>query len=365
LPKTIPTEGYTCDNRHFLYYGITDSTIHALVANSPIGINLDIQELRCQSCHATFSARRHTAFSHLKTSSKSITLVLAAMAKGLSIAAAVRVFGFAESTITTWLTRAGMHSQRFHRHTVQGLALEHVQLDELRTSLRQKGHEVWLCLALDTKTKLIAAAHLGPRTQASAHALIHSLTRVLAPGYIPALTSDGLNLYFYSLTAYFGTWVNHLQSKKQDWQVAASPLYGQLIKSYRRRKLARVERVMHTGSLDALQAQLQNAGWSGLLQSAFVERVNLTTHRGLAMLARRSWPTAQTVPQLQDGFAWWRAYYYFVKPHESLRLELATLGPRRGKRLSQRYQQRTPAQAAGLTNHRWTVVELISSPVPA
>ena len=138
-----------------------------------------------------------------------------------------------------------------------------------------------------------------------------------------------------------------------------------LIKSYRRRKLARGERVMRTGSLDALQLLLQQAGWSGIVQTAFVERVKLTVRRGLAMLARRSWSTARTVPQLQDGFAWWRAYYHFVKPHESLRLELAIPRPRRGKRLPQRYQQRTPAQAAGLTDHRWTVVELLSSPVPA
>ena len=80
---------------------------------------------------------------------------------------------------------------------------------------------------LDAKTKLIAAAHLGPRTQASAHALVHSLTHALAPGCIPAFTSDGLNLYFYALTAHFGTWVDTLQSKKQEWQVAASLLYGQ------------------------------------------------------------------------------------------------------------------------------------------
>jgi IS1 family transposase len=325
---------------------------------------LDIQEFRCQACRRTFSARRHTVLSHLKTAPQSVGLVLTALAEGLSVSAAVRVFGFAESTITTWLCRAGMHSERLHQHAVQALSFEHVQLDELRTSLRKKGREVWLWLALDAKTKLIAAAQLGPRTQDSAHALIHSLTRVLAPGYIPAFTSDGLNLYFYSLTAHFGAWVDNLQSKKQEWLVAASLLYGQLIKSYRRRKLARVERVMRTGSLDALQLQLQQAGWSGIVQTAFVERVNLTVRRGLAMLARRSGSTAQTVPQLQDSFAWWRAYYHFVRPNESLRLELAMPRPRRGKRLPQRYQPRTPAQAAGLTDHRWTVVELLSSPVP-
>ena len=131
--------------------------------------------------------------------------VLASLAEGMSVAAAVRVFGHAEGTLTTWLTRAGMHSARLHAQKLRGLQLGHVQLDELRTTLRNKGQEVWLWLALDARTKLIAAAELGPRTQALAHVLIHALVQTLALGCIPVFTSDGLILYFYSLTAHFGT----------------------------------------------------------------------------------------------------------------------------------------------------------------
>jgi hypothetical protein len=83
------------------------------------------------------------------------------------------------------------------------------------------------------------------------------------------------------------------------------------------------------------------------------------------MLARRSWSTPQTMAQLQDGFAWWRAYYHFVKPHEALRLELGTPRARGGKRSPQRYRARTPAMVAGVTDHCWTVGEPLSYPVPA
>ncbi|CAG0991846.1 hypothetical protein GPROT1_03079 [Gammaproteobacteria bacterium] len=83
------------------------------------------------------------------------------------------------------------------------------------------------------------------------------------------------------------------------------------------------------------------------------------------MLARRSWSTAQTMAQLRDGFAWWRAYYHYVKPHEALRIELATLRERGGQRIPQRYRACTPAMAAGATDHRWAVVELLNYPVPA
>ena len=132
--------------------------------------------------------------------------MLAALAEGLSVAAAGRVFGHAVGNITTWLTRASRHSAGLHAHLFHGLELLHAQLDELRTTLRNRGQEVWLWLALDAQTKIIAAAELGPRTQATAHALIHRLMQVLACGCIPLFTSDGLNLYFYSLTAHFGSW---------------------------------------------------------------------------------------------------------------------------------------------------------------
>jgi IS1 family transposase len=245
------------------------------------------------------------------------------------------------------------------------LELLQVQLDELRTTLRNRGQEVWLWLALDARTKIIAA-ELGPRTQATAHALIHGFVHVLACGCIPLFTSDGLNLYFYSLTAHFGSWQELPGTNKRVWQVTATLLYGQLIKSYRRRKLARVARVMRWGTLADLDNRLRALGWHGVVQTALVERVNQTIRRSLAMLARRSWATAQTLVHLQDGFAWWQGYYHFVKPRESLRVELTVPRARGGRRMAQRFRQRTPAMAASsVTDQRWTVVELLSYPVLA
>lgn len=364
-PKSINTNGYACENPICVYRNVTDTQIHALVGYGHHGKDNSIQDFYCEACHHKFSARRHTVLYRLKTRALRVGEVLASLAEGMAVAAAVRVFGHAEGTITTWLVRAGMHSTRLHAQKLRGLLLGHVQLDELRTTLRNHEREIWLWLALDARTKLIAAAELGPRTQALAHALIHALVDTLAPGCIPVFTSDGLNLYFYSLTAHFGSWVDNLETKKREWQVAATLLYGQLIKSYRRRKLTRVERVMRWGTLEALHIKLRGLGWRGIVQTAFVERVNLTVRRGIAMLARRSWSTAQTVAQLQDGFAWWRGYYHFVKPHGALRVALGVPRERGGQRIAQCFRARTPAMAAGLTNHRWTVVELLSHPVPA
>ena len=88
------------------------------------------------------------------------------------------------------------------------------------------------------------------------HLLIHSLRKILAPGCIPIFTSDGLNVYFYALTAHFGSWLagSHRGRIVRQWQVEAKLIYGQVKKSYRRRKLVRATQVMRLGTEDALTA---------------------------------------------------------------------------------------------------------------
>ncbi len=199
-----------------------------------------------------------------------------------------------------------------------------------------------------------------------AHRVIHSLRELLAPGYIPLFTSDGLNVYFYALTAHFGNWiqVGRRGRKVLQWQVAKGLIYGQVKKCYRRRKLIRVTHVMRLGTEDALKAALQGLGLSGRLNTAFIERVNLTVRHGVAALARRTWATSQQSTHLLAHLEWWRAYYHFVRPHASLRIALVQPRERGGKLVAQRYRQRTPAMAAGRTNRRWAAHEVLTYPLP-
>ena len=60
---------------------------------------------------------------------------------------------------------------------------------------------------------------------------------------------------------------------------------------------------------------------------------------------------------------WWRGYYHFVRPHASLRVALGQPIARGGMRQPQRYRQRTPAMAAGLTDRRWRVGDLLAVPL--
>ena len=362
-PKRVNTDGFACPNHQCPYSGITDAHVHALVGDGTHGLAERIQTFRCQACHTTFSARRDTPLYRLKTPSHHVAVVLTALAEGLDPSAAERVFGYRQATITTWLTRAGEHAQTLHERSFCHLWLPHLHLDELRTRLRSYKQVLWLWLAIDPLTKIVPVLQLGPRTQNVAHRVIHSLRQILAPGCLPLFTSDGLNLYFYALTAHFGHWLE-VGRRGRQWQVAAELIYGQVKKSYRRRKLVRVTHVMRLGTCASLEDALQGLGLSGRLNTAFIERVNLSVRHGVAALARRTWATAQQAPQLLAHLEWWRAYYHFVRPHTSLRMALGQPRERGEKLVAQRYRQRTPAMAAGRTNRRWTAREVLACPLP-
>ncbi len=187
----------------------------------------------------------------------------------------------------------------------------------------------------------------------------------MVPGCLPIFTSDWLNLYFYALTAHFGKWlaVGRRGYNVRRWQVEPGLIYGQVKKCYRRRKLVRISHVMRLETQADLSTALQGMGFSGRLNTAFIERVNLTLRHGIAALARRTWATAQQSSHLLANLEWWRAYYHFVRPHASLRVRLVQPRERGGRLLAQRDLQRTPAMAAGRTKRRWTAREVLSCPL--
>lgn len=354
--KTLNTYGYACPNTDCLYFQITDANLHALIGYGHHGRHEPIRDLFCQACQSKFTARRHTALYRLKSPSTRVARVLHAVAEGLSVHAAARVFSLSETTVRHWLARAGQHSQNLHERFMRALPLTHVQLDELRLKLRGAIETTWLWVACDARTKLIPAFALGPRTQALAYQVVHEVARRLAPVCLPVFSSDGLSLYFYALTAHFGEWVQTAGQRHRAWTVNAQLLYAQVIKRYCRRRVAEVRYQVLLGQPEDYRQALRAHSLSGRIQTAFIERLNLTIRRSIASLARRSWSAAHSLNGLALQFEWWRAVYHFAKPHFGLRLVIGESSPHL------RYRPRTPAQAAGLTNRRWTVLDVLSCP---
>lgn len=214
----------------------------------------------------------------------------------------------------------------------------------------------------DATTKIIPVIQVGGRTQEMAYQVVHELKGRLHPGCVPVFSTDGLKHYFYSLTAHFGKWES-LDGRKPAWVLLGNFIYAQVIKHQRRRKTVMVERRVFCEEEQNYRERLKIAGLSGRINTSFVERINLTIRQCVSKLTRRTWGPAHFTPELLEHLEWWRAYYHFVRYHESLAIPLASPKRRKGKQQSTRYRKRTPAMAAGLTYRRWTVKEVLSYPL--
>ncbi len=125
-----------------------------------------------------------------------------------------------------------------------------------------------------------------------------------------------------------------------------------------------VERRVLVGEMTQYNERLRQAGLSGRINTAFVERINLTIRQCVSKLTRRTWGPAKFTPELMEHLEFWRSYYHFVRPHESLEEEMPKPVQRKGKQQPRKYRRKTPAMIAGLTDRRWTVKELLLYPLP-
>jgi IS1 family transposase len=362
--KTISTQYQFCSHPVCKYYLIADENIHALVGSGTHGKYEEIQDLICQACHKKFTIRKHTILFRLKTHSETVRLALQLLALGVDISALEEALKIRESTLRMLLVRSGMQARKLHERFFQGLLLSHVQLDELWANTKQEQHDLWVWVAMDAKTKIIPVLQLGARTQEMAYAVVHELKSRLKVGNVPVFSTDGLKHYFYALTAHFGEWVHVEGEKKLVWMILSDFYYAQVIKRQRKRHTVEVEQRHIWGHPAEYQARLKADGMSGNINTAFVERVNLTIRQSVSKLTRRTWGRTQYSSELVDHLYWWMTYYHFVREHESLRLELDKTQERKGKQRARKYKKRTPAMAAGVTERRWSVMELISFPLP-
>jgi IS1 family transposase/transposase-like protein len=352
-PKTHDSEGQACMNPRCVYYKETDAMYHALRWDGKRNACEETDQWECGACGSKHTAWLGTPLYGLKTASERVKLATHLAMVGMSIAAISEVMGHSEETVRQWLVRGGVHSERLHERILRDLVVGHIQLDELVNKVRHLGRRVWVWTAQDALSKAWLAWHVGKRTQADAHRLVHRVKAVLAADCVPVFTSDGLQQYFYALTAHFGEWVEEEGKRKPVWQVQPSLLYGQFRKLKVGRRLKQVYTKMLCGTRCELEAILQGVGLTGKIQTAFIERLNLTLRHLVAALSRRGWALAHNREGLRWRMALAAGYYNFCRTHHSLRVPMG----------EGRFRGRTPAMALGVTNHCWRVHEFITHPV--
>src|SRR5262249_54781649 len=149
---------------------------------------------------------------------------------------------------------------------------------------------------------------------------------------------------------------------KLRWMPRPQLLYAQVIKTMRRRRLGRGRHRVGVGTLEAVEQVLAARG--GQINTSPGERVHLPIRQRVAAIGRRVSALCKGEDGLRQQLALSHCYYNFYLPHASLRRPLPPPEPTNGRGSARLWQPRTPAMAAGLTNHVWTLREVLCSRVP-
>lgn len=312
----------------------------------------------CHQCGHTFVARKGTPLYRLHHEVNLFVIVVTLLAFGCPPQAIVAAYGLDERTVADWQTRAGQQSQAVHTHLVeQPRDLQHVQADEIRAKLQ--GQIVWLAMALMVRTRL----WLGGQVSAQRNEQL--LTRLMEQVRAAALARpllfcvDGFPGYITAIRNVFRTALpSGKQGGRPRWVSWPDLHIGQVLKTYQGRRVQGILRRIFQGNATTIQALIAQSRGGQDLNTAFIERLNATFRARLAPLTRRTHALASREATLQTGMYLLGTVYNFCTEHASLRIKLWV-----GEH-GFRWVQRTPAMAAGIADHCWSVQELLAFHVP-
>jgi hypothetical protein len=285
------------------------------------------------------------------------TRVLTLLSHGGPTQAIVAAFGVDERPVAAWLNRAGQHCQRVHQPVVQQgrVGLQHVQADDLWVQM--VGRRVWMAMAMAVPSRRWLGGVISPRRDlVLITALVQmgwSCARSLAiVGCVEGLASD--------VTAFRRVFRHPVRTGRRGRpRLVLEPglRLGQVIKPDAPRRVGRVERRVGRGTEEAMAAVLAATHSGTGIKTASIERLHATFRSALAALGRRGRAIAHTEAVLTAGMWLVGCAYNFCWWHASLRRAAPAGAP-------WKWQERTPAMVAGLTDHRWTMRELVCSQVP-
>lgn len=312
----------------------------------------------CNVCKETFTATKGTIFYRLKTDPMTVVIVLTLLAHGCPIQAIVMAFGFDERTIKKWWQRAGWHCKAVHEHLVEKsqLDLQQVQADEIKAKVQ--GGSVWIAMAMMVSTRLWLGGVISRRRDKALIQALADKVRGLALCRPVLIAVDGLASYVTAFQSAFRSKVpRYGQRGRCKWRAWSELNIVQVVKKRSPGKFEISRRIVQGGT-DQINQLIQTSQGHGGINTAFIERLNATFRQRLNVLARRTRSLARQPETLQAGMYVVGCLYNFCTYHQSLRV------PYLLSENSQRWLHRSPAIAAGLTDHLWSIEELFFFKVP-
>jgi IS1 family transposase len=265
-------------------------------------------------------------------------MAIQALIEGNSIRSTERMTGIHRDTIMRLLARVGEGCARFLKDRVKAVQSKNVQVDEIWTYVFKKQARIsidesasgigdqYVFVGIDSDTKLVISHLIGKRDAASAYSFMRDLKERLATRV--QLTTDGFRPYIRAVDDTFGVDVD----------------YAQLVKIYGNpQATAANERGWYQPGqvIGAIPMAVMGAPRTSKISTSYVERQNLTMRMQMRRFTRLTNGFSKKLEHLKAHTALHFAHYNFVRVHQSLRV--------------------TPAMAANITDHLWSLEELLST----
>lgn len=302
---------------------------------------------QCKCCGKTFSETHGTSLYRVKKASELFVLVVTLLSHGCPVPAIVVAFGVDERTVKSWLHKAGHHAQQVHEAMMsqQPLDLHQVQADEIRVKMQRK--VLWMAMALMVSTRLWLGGVVSERRDMPLARKLASQIRRIAHERPLLLAVDGWKSYVRAFQQAFRTAIHTGQRGRPHLSAWPHLLITQVVKHRQGRTLT-IERRIVQGTQALVTRLLTLSQQEGVINTAYIERLNATFRQRLNCLARRTRTLARTTQTVNAAMFLLGCVYNFCTPHHSLSLPVRT----------------TPAMAASITDHVWSIDELLRYKIP-
>jgi transposase-like protein len=296
---------------------------------------------KCHACTRTFSETVGTPLYGLKHPIWLVVLVLTLLAYGCPIPAIVAACALDERTVAAWQQKAGLHAKQVQEQVVcQGqVELGQVQGDELYVKT-QRG-TVWMATAMTVFSRLFIWGAVAKERDTALITQVVTQVRAAARRGQPILWAiDGFAAWPKAILQVFREPVHTGKRGRPRLVVWTEVHIVQVVKQYRGRRLSGVQRRLAHGCLHCAEAVMHATQVGlGVINTAYIERLNATFRTWVPALTRRSRTPAREVAHLETAMFWMGVVYNFCRVHTTL--------------------QGTPAMAADLSDHVWSVEEVL------
>lgn len=295
----------------------------------------------CHACNKTFAETTGTMLYALKKPAWLIVLILALLSHGCPVPAIVFAFGLDERTVADWQFKAGQHARQIQQHVVcQGqVAVNQVQADELYT--KTQAGPVWIATAMTVFSRLWLWGAIGwQRDEALLRPVVEQVRAAAKPGQALLWAVDGFKAYVKAILSVFRDPLYTGKPGRPRLIVWEDLHIVQVVKRRAGRRLKSITRRLAHGSLARAEELMQMTQVVvGRINTAYIERLNATLRTWMPGLARRTRTPSGARDRLEAALFWTGCVYNFCNVHATL--------------------QGTPAMAADLTDHVWSIDELI------